>query len=386
MRSVKDANRTLFVGAAAAAIGAGAMYFWDPHSGNRRRALVRGKAKHFFSHARRFLPRAAADLEQRAVGFVHELGEKWKTEEIPDQVLEARARSAIGRLTTHPRAITIKAKMGKITLQGPVLLAERAGIIDGIASVHGVREIDDHLFAHSHPGNIPDLQGSPSRKFRQGWKPGWPFAVRASVGSVGGALAAYGLVRRSPRAKVLGTVGAGILLRALANRPMSQLFSRSRGPSALSLQKTVHLDIPIEEAYGFWSDFENFPKFMSHVKQVRVGAKNSSQWDIGGPAGSHVTWEAQVTSAIPNRLFAWQTRPGSLIQHAGIAHFERSPDGGTRIHLRLRYHPPGGVLGKNLATIFGANPKKALDEDMIRMKTFLEKGRPARDAAANARR
>ncbi|MGH8538417.1 MAG: hypothetical protein ACREXM_18720 [Gammaproteobacteria bacterium] len=48
----------------------------------------------------------------------------------------------------------------------------------------------------------------------------------------------------------------------------------------------------------------------------------------------------------------------------------------------MSYSLPGGVLGDVVAKLFGADPKTELDEDLLRMKTFLETGKAPRGAAA----
>ena len=54
--------------------------------------------------------------------------------------------------------------------------------------------------------------------------------------------------------------------------------------------------------------------------------------------------------------------------------FESVP-GGTRVHVRLAYNPPGGALGHIAAMLFGADPKSAMDEDLIRIKSLIETGK-----------
>jgi uncharacterized membrane protein len=93
-----------------------------------------------------------------------------------------------------------------------------------------------------------------------------------------------------------------------------------------------------------------------------------------------VQWDAHMTVYIPNELIAWTTKPGSQVQHAGLVHFQ--PDGGgTRIQVEMSYNPPGAALGHVVASLFGADPLTEMDEDLMRMKSFLETGKPARDAA-----
>jgi hypothetical protein len=57
---------------------------------------------------------------------------------------------------------------------------------------------------------------------------------------------------------------------------------------------------------------------------------------------------------------------------------------GTRLDIKMSYSPAAGVFGHVVAKLFGADPKTELDEDLLRMKIFLETGKAPRDAAAHA--
>src|SRR6185312_15068759 len=69
----------------------------------------------------------------------------------------------------------------------------------------------------------------------------------------------------------------------------------------------------------------------------------------------------------------------SAVRHEGSIRFE-AHNGGTRLEIQLSYAPPGGALGHALARFLGADPKTELDEDLLRLKSFVESGKPARDA------
>jgi uncharacterized membrane protein len=61
-------------------------------------------------------------------------------------------------------------------------------------------------------------------------------------------------------------------------------------------------------------------------------------------------------------------------------HFEPSGSG-TRVTVHMEYSPPAGALGHALASLFNGNPKRQMDEDLMRMKEFIETGVPPHDAA-----
>ena len=83
-----------------------------------------------------------------------------------------------------------------------------------------------------------------------------------------------------------------------------------------------------------------------------------------------------------NRLLAWRTTPSAPIQHAGVLRFE-PVNGGTRVDVHMSYRPPAGVLGHAVAAFFGADPKSELDQELLRLKSFLETRKTHRDAAAS---
>ena len=50
--------------------------------------------------------------------------------------------------------------------------------------------------------------------------------------------------------------------------------------------------------------------------------------------------------------------------------------------LKLSYVPPAGALGHAVASLFGVDPKHAVDEDLNRLKVMLETGKTKTDGAA----
>jgi uncharacterized membrane protein len=87
-----------------------------------------------------------------------------------------------------------------------------------------------------------------------------------------------------------------------------------------------------------------------------------------------------TTEARSPEVLAWKTAPDASVQHMGEVRFERAGDG-TRVNVHLRYRPPGGIVGHAVASLFNGDPKRQMDEDLMRMKSFVERGTPPHDAA-----
>ncbi|HET6577399.1 MAG TPA: SRPBCC family protein [Gemmatimonadales bacterium] len=187
----------------------------------------------------------------------------------------------------------------------------------------------------------------------------------------GGALVAYGLLRRGATGSLLRTLGAGMVATGLKQPGAPGRAPGGERRRTVDIQKTLHVDAPVEQVYAFWSSYDNFPLFMSNVREVRdLGAQRSS-WVVSGPGGVPVEWTAVLTEREENRLLAWRSEPGSVLENAGVIRFAREA-GGTRIDLRFCYSPPAGSGGRALGEFFGADPRIRVNEDLARLKALLE--------------
>jgi uncharacterized membrane protein len=273
---------------------------------------------------------------------------------------------------------------GCITLRGKILKREMKPLLSAIQKVHGVREIDNLLEQHEAAGRIPSLQGGARRPgdLPELWQRSWSPAARTLVGSIGSALITYAAARRDLFSTLFGLAGSALVVRAATNLDSKQIVGVGAGRRAVDIQKTIHINAPVPTVFDFWSSFDNFPRFMTNVREVRAtNVEGQSHWTIAGPGGAPMEFDAVVTRFVPNEMIAWKTVEGSPIAHAGIVQFRSDEAGGTRVHIRFSYNPPGGVIGHALAALLGNDPKTKMDEDLGRLKTLIETGNPPRDAA-----
>jgi uncharacterized membrane protein len=139
----------------------------------------------------------------------------------------------------------------------------------------------------------------------------------------------------------------------------------------VDIQKTLFVAAAPARVYEFWTDYDNFPLFMSSVREVRDLGGGRSHWVVRGPGGLPIEWDAVITEQVPGEALAWRSRPGSMLEHAGAVRFR--PEGeGTRVDLRLCYSPPAGGAGQAVAELLGADPRDKLNEDLGRLKSLLE--------------
>jgi uncharacterized membrane protein/osmotically-inducible protein OsmY len=364
-------------------LGAALMYVLDPDRGRRRRARMRDKAAHAINKTGDATGKTLRDTRNRARGLAAEVKSLLKTDRASDEVLIERIRSKMGRVVSHPHSIEVTADKGRVTLRGPVLESEADALLECVSSVPGVTGVENNLEVHKRADNVPGLQGGvarPGNRFEL-MQTNWSPTARLLVAAAGCALTSLGARRRDALGAAASTAGIGLLTRALTNIETKRLVGVGGGRRAVDFQKTINIAAPVELVFELWTDYGNFPRFMSNVREVRDVGNGRSHWIVAGPADVPVEWDAVVTKLVPNEVLAWKSVPGSTIENAGIIRFEPNDDGSTRVQIKLSYNPPAGAVGHAVATLFGSNPKKQMDEDLMRMKTLIERGVTPRDAA-----
>jgi uncharacterized membrane protein len=352
------------------------MYLADPRSGRWRRAHAQEKVVHAVHETGEAVDVVARDLAHRTRGLWFKTWGRLRHEEVDDTTLEARVRSALGWVCSHPGAIQVSARAGSVELKGAILKSEHKKVLSRVRRVRGVRDLDDDLDVYKRAEGHPELQGGKGQRgavpgpFQLHWSP--TMRLFASVGGLG--LAAWGLSRRGAAGMATGFVGLTLGLRGLTNLPLRRLVGVGAGRLAISFHKDITVMAPVDEVFAFWSAMENFPRFMSHVEEVRKLSEDRFHWKIQGPAGTSFAWDAVVTQRIPNELLAWKSEEGAMVENAGIIRFEAVPTG-TRLDIRLSYNPPAGAIGHAFAKLLGADPKKQMDDDLLRFKSLLERGK-----------
>lgn len=369
----------------AGGLGAGLMYMFDPDRGKRRRALLRNKAEHATRIASEAAGKTQRDVRNHIQGAVAELGSLFRSDDVSDDVLEARVRSKLGRVVSHPSAIEVKAVDGLIILTGEILAKEEHPLLDSVITISGVKNIENCLELHQSSLGIPALQGGRQRRLSRfgPLKTNWSPATRFLATAAGGALAIYGAKRRGVIGSAVSTAGLGILTRALTNFETGRLLGLDDQRRVIDIKKAITIEAPVDRVFNYWSHPENFSEFMSHVHEVKRIGDGLYRWSVGGPAGILVHWDAQITELDFNELLAWESLPGAMVGQRGVTRFTSNADGSTRIDIKMSYNPPAGALGHAIAELLGVDPKHQMDDDLMRMKSYLETGVRPHDAAAH---
>lgn len=133
-----------------------------------------------------------------------------------------------------------------------------------------------------------------------------------------------------------------------------------------TVEKSIDVNVPVNTAYNQWTQFEDFPKFMEGVKEVRQLDDTHLHW-CASVAGKEEEWDAEITEQVPDQRIAWTSRAGT--RNGGVVTFHHVSEGITRIMLQIEYDPQsftekaGDVLGLVSHRVEG---------DLERFKDFIE--------------
>lgn len=132
------------------------------------------------------------------------------------------------------------------------------------------------------------------------------------------------------------------------------------------VEKSIELHVPVSTAYNQWTQFEEFPKFMEGVEEVRQIDDEHLHWkaNIGGKVKE---WDAVITEQVPDQKIAWHSTAGP--ENGGAVFFHPLNDSACKVTLHLSYEPEGAVESAGDALGFVS---RQVEGDLQRFEKFLE--------------
>ena len=138
----------------------------------------------------------------------------------------------------------------------------------------------------------------------------------------------------------------------------------------LPIQRWTDVAVPVDKAYEAWTQWEEWPKFMHRVLEVKP--------DDGDDNKIHVRekiwfwtreWDGEITEQRKNDRIAWKTDSG--MQHSGVVSFHKLDDNLTRVMVDMDFVPQGLVEKMASGMRF---VKRAVQSDLARFKAYVEFG------------
>ena len=132
------------------------------------------------------------------------------------------------------------------------------------------------------------------------------------------------------------------------------------------IQKSIDVDRPLQQVYNQWTQFEEFPRFMEGVKEVKQLDDTRLHW-VAEIAGKEKQWNAKIIEQIPDLRVAWESESGEYT--SGVVSFQALGPDRTRVTLELSYDPKGFI--ENAGDTIGVVSRR-IENDLEHFKEFIE--------------
>jgi len=130
--------------------------------------------------------------------------------------------------------------------------------------------------------------------------------------------------------------------------------------------KSVDVAVPVRTAYNQWTQFEEFPRFMEGVQEVRQIDDRTTHWKTE-IAGVKREFDARITEQLPDERVAWTSTGGT--RQSGVVTFHRLDANTTRVTAQMEFEPEGALekAGDKLGVV-----DRRVEGDLKRFKEFIE--------------
>ena len=134
------------------------------------------------------------------------------------------------------------------------------------------------------------------------------------------------------------------------------------------IEDTIEVQVPVQQAYNQWTQFEDFPKFMEGIQSVQQLDDTHVQW-VAEIRGESRQWTTEITEQQPDEKVAWKTIDGE-VKNDGVVTFEPIGEAQTRVNVQMDVE--GDSTAENVAGDLLGVVKKQVHGDLERFKQLIE--------------
>ena len=134
------------------------------------------------------------------------------------------------------------------------------------------------------------------------------------------------------------------------------------------IEDTIEVQVPVQQAYNQWTQFEQFPSFMEGIQSVQQLDDTHVQW-VAEIRGESRQWTTEITEQQPDKKIAWKTIDGE-VKNDGVVTFEQVGDAQTRVNLQMEVE--GDSTTENIAGDLLGIVKGQVHGDLERFKQLVE--------------
>jgi Polyketide cyclase / dehydrase and lipid transport/Protein of unknown function (DUF2934) len=129
---------------------------------------------------------------------------------------------------------------------------------------------------------------------------------------------------------------------------------------------SIDVNAPLQSVYNQWTQFEEFPRFMRDVVEVRQHGPAALSWKVL-VGGKEKQWEARIIEQIPDTSIVWESVDGT--SNRGAITFEPLGTDATRLTVVMEYEPEG--LLEKAADLLGL-PSGHVEESLKSFRELIE--------------
>jgi uncharacterized membrane protein len=134
------------------------------------------------------------------------------------------------------------------------------------------------------------------------------------------------------------------------------------------IEDTIEVQVPVQQAYNQWTQFEDFPKFMDGIQSVQQLDDTHVQW-VAEIRGESRQWTTEITEQQPDEKVAWKTIEGE-VKNDGVVTFEPMGDAQTRVNVQMDVESDS--TAENVAGDLLGVVKSQVRGDLERFKQLIE--------------
>jgi uncharacterized membrane protein len=200
---------------------------------------------------------------------------------------------------------------------------------------------------------------------------GSPLTLPLAALGVGGAAILGARPGRSIPVKRLAVLAGLALIGVAAHRPLANALRRAgTRRRASELRFSFVVDRPVERVFAFCADFENFPRFIGALREVRDSGDGRSHWSASTPSGGTIEWDAVTTKYVTNSVLAWRSVIGSPVEASGLVRFSPE-DGKTCVQVAVSYRVLDGPMADAIAALIAPPRRRFLEAEIRSFETHL---------------
>ena len=134
------------------------------------------------------------------------------------------------------------------------------------------------------------------------------------------------------------------------------------------IQDSIEVQVPVQQAYNQWTQFEEFPKFMDGIQSVQQLDDTHVQW-VAEIRGETRQWTTEITDQRPDEKVAWKTIDGE-VKNDGVVTFEQVGGNQTRVNVEMDVESDSTT--ENVAGDLLGIVKDQVHGDLERFKQLIE--------------